>query len=201
MSFLCVILIYEQCLNKEHRPMRLETSMSLPPRDSRRLMGVKQGQIQRPVNYTACALSLPARKPKTYRTSSLSWAAPELENPGLFLEPADVFHDLINIVGRHPLDLRHVAEFPMVRPDAVGRCILEGRVAVMIRFINLMDERRTLIGSHASGAVTARALGAKLLFSLSQFGRSLPCRSLRLLVALAASRCAADQQHNESDAQ
>ena len=35
----------------------------------------------------------------------------------------------------------------MVCPDAVGRSPLEGRIPVMIRFVDLMNERRSVIGS------------------------------------------------------
>lgn len=117
-----------------------------------------------------------------------------LKNPGLFLEPADVFHDLIDVVGRHPFDLRHVAELPVVRSDAVGRGILEGRITVMIGLVNLMDERGALTGSHRAGTMTARTIGGELLFAVSIFRRSRSCRARLRRIALAACRGDADQQ-------
>ena len=61
-----------------------------------------------------------------------------LLNARLALEPPDILHDLIDILGADAVDLRHVAEFPMVRLDAVGRSPLEGRIPVMIRLVDLM---------------------------------------------------------------
>ena len=62
----------------------------------------------------------------------------ELLNASLALEPPNILHNLINVIGRHAVDLRHVAKLPMVRCDAVGRSPLEGLVPVMIRLIDLM---------------------------------------------------------------
>ena len=61
-----------------------------------------------------------------------------LENAGLFLEPAHILHDLIDILRRNAFDLRHVAELPMVGPDAVGRRQLEGLIPVMVWLVDLM---------------------------------------------------------------
>ena len=62
----------------------------------------------------------------------------DLLNARLALEPAHILHDLINIPGGHAFDLRHIAKFPMVRRDAVGRSPLEGRIPVMVRLVDLM---------------------------------------------------------------
>ena len=62
----------------------------------------------------------------------------DLKNTGLFLQPPDILHDLIDILGSDAFDVRHVAKFPMVRLDAVGRRPLEGRIPVMIRLVDLM---------------------------------------------------------------
>ena len=61
-----------------------------------------------------------------------------LLNARLALKPPDILHDLIDILRRDAFDLRHIAKFPMVRLDAVGRSPLEGRIPVMIRFVDLM---------------------------------------------------------------
>lgn len=74
-----------------------------------------------------------------------------LENPGLLLEPADVLHDLLDVIGLHGIDPWHVSELPVMRLDTIGRGPLEGGVAVMIRLIDLVHERRPLCGSDASG--------------------------------------------------
>lgn len=63
----------------------------------------------------------------------------DLLNASLTLKPAHILHDLIDVPGGYALDLRHIAELPMVCLDAVGRSPLEGRIAVMIRLVDLMD--------------------------------------------------------------
>lgn len=120
-----------------------------------------------------------------------------LKNPGLFLEPADVFHDLIDVVGRHPLDLRHVAELPMVRSDAVGRGVLEGRIAMMIGFIDLVDKRGALAGPHSAGAMTTRTIGDELLFAIPIFSWRRSCCSLRRCITLAAGRRDTNEEHKQ----
>ena len=62
----------------------------------------------------------------------------DLLNARLALEPTDILHDLIDILRSDGIDLRHVAKFPMVRLDAVGRSQLEGRIPVMVRLVDLM---------------------------------------------------------------
>ncbi len=62
----------------------------------------------------------------------------DLLNARLALKPSDILHDLIDIFWGDPFDLRHVAEFPMVRLDAVGRRPFEGLISVVIRLIDLM---------------------------------------------------------------
>ena len=62
----------------------------------------------------------------------------DLLNAGLALKPSDILHDLIDIFGGYPFDLRHVAKFPMVRLDAGCRSPLKGGIPVMVRLINLM---------------------------------------------------------------
>ena len=62
----------------------------------------------------------------------------DLLNACLALQPAHILHDLIDIPGGHTFDLRHIAEFPMVRLDAVGCSPLEGRISMMVRLVNLM---------------------------------------------------------------
>ena len=61
-----------------------------------------------------------------------------LLNARLALQPPDILHDLIDTLWGDAVDLRHVAELPMVRPDAVGCCQLEGRIPVMVRLVDLM---------------------------------------------------------------
>ena len=77
-----------------------------------------------------------------------------LKNPGLFLEPADVLDDVLDVIRLDGVDLRHVAELPMVRLDAVGGSAQESGIAMVIGLIDFVHERRTLFGSNPSGAVT-----------------------------------------------
>ena len=61
-----------------------------------------------------------------------------LLNADLALLPPHILHDLINICRSDGVDLRHVAEFPVVRLDAVGGCPFEGLIPVMVWLIDLM---------------------------------------------------------------
>jgi hypothetical protein len=61
-----------------------------------------------------------------------------LLNARLALQPPHILHDLIDILRSDAVDLRHVAEFPMVRLDAVGCRQLEGLIPVMVRLVDLM---------------------------------------------------------------
>jgi hypothetical protein len=56
----------------------------------------------------------------------------------LALQPPDIFYDLVDVVGFHGLNLRHVAELPMVRLDTVGGRPLECLVSVMVRLVDVM---------------------------------------------------------------
>ena len=59
-------------------------------------------------------------------------------NACLALQPPHILYDLIDICRSDGVDLRHVAEFPMVCLDAVGRRPFEGLIPVMVRLIDLM---------------------------------------------------------------
>ena len=61
-----------------------------------------------------------------------------LLNTRLALQPPDILHNLIDNLWGDAFDLRHVAELPMVRPDAVGRSQLKGLIPVMVRLVDLM---------------------------------------------------------------
>ena len=61
-----------------------------------------------------------------------------LLNACLALLPPDILHDLINICRSDGVDLRHVAEFPVVRLDAVGRRPFESLIPVMVWLVNFM---------------------------------------------------------------
>jgi hypothetical protein len=56
----------------------------------------------------------------------------------LALKPPHILHDLIDTLWSNGVDLRHVAEFPVVRFDAVGRSPLEGLIPVMVRLVDFM---------------------------------------------------------------
>ena len=59
-------------------------------------------------------------------------------NARLALQPPDILHDLLDILWGDAVDLRHVAKFPMVRPDAVSCRQLEGLISVVVRLVDLM---------------------------------------------------------------
>ena len=62
----------------------------------------------------------------------------QLLDAGLALLPPHILHDLINICRSDGVDLRHIAEFPVVCLDAVGRRPFEGLIPVMVRLVNFM---------------------------------------------------------------
>ena len=72
------------------------------------------------------------------------------KNPGLFLKPTDILHDVVHIVRFDRIDLRHVAELPMMSLHSIGRRSLKRRVTVMIRLIDLVKKRWTLGGSNSA---------------------------------------------------
>ncbi len=88
-----------------------------------------------------------------------------LENTGLLLQPAHILDDLIHIVGGHPVDLGHVPEFPVVGLHPVGRRSLEGGIAMMVRFINLVDQRGPLTCPDSTDPMAGGTIGLKLGFS------------------------------------
>ena len=61
-----------------------------------------------------------------------------LLNACLALQPPDILHNLVDVVRFHGIDLRHVAELPVVRLDAVGRSPFEGLIPVVVRLIDFM---------------------------------------------------------------
>lgn len=85
-----------------------------------------------------------------------------LEDARLLLKPANVLRDVVYICGSHAFDLRHVAEFPMVGPHPVGRSPLESRIPVVIGFVDLMDQRRTLRSAGPLFSVADGTIGVEL---------------------------------------
>lgn len=95
------------------------------------------------------------------RDENDSWTQ-RSEYAGLLLEPANIFHNLIDVLGSYALDFRHIAKFPMVSANAVCRGQLKGRIAMMARLIDFVDQRRAMISPGSSLAVTHRATGVEL---------------------------------------
>jgi len=94
-----------------------------------------------------------------------------LLNARLALQPPHIFHDLIDIPRSDAFDLRHVAELPMVCPNAVGRSQLEGLIPVMVRLVDLIYERRSVVGSHRLFPMTGRTARVEYGFARLEFGR------------------------------
>jgi len=122
-----------------------------------------------------------------------------LENARLFLQPAHVFDDLIDIVRFDGHDLRHVAELPMMCPDPIGCGPVEGGVAMMIGLVDPVHQRRTLGSSDTPGSMTGRTIGRELLLAPPEIGRNRRSRAFRLRFALATSRCRAEHKRDETD--
>ena len=89
----------------------------------------------------------------------------DLLNACLALQPPHILHDLIDIPRSDAFDLRHVAELPMVRPDAVGRRQLEGLIPVMVWLIDLIYERRSVVGSYRLFPMTGRTVRVECGFA------------------------------------
>ena len=87
----------------------------------------------------------------------------------LALEPPDILHNLIDVISRRAFDLRHVAKFPMVRLDAVGRSPLKRGIAMMVRLIDLMHQRRSMVGPCRLFPMTRCAVGGELRLTNLEF--------------------------------
>jgi hypothetical protein len=94
-----------------------------------------------------------------------------LLDAGLALQPPDILHNLIDIGRSDGVDFRHVAKLPMVRLDAVGRRPLEGLVSVMVRLVDLMHQRRSVVGAHALFPMTDRTVRIECGFARLELGR------------------------------
>ncbi len=105
-----------------------------------------------------------------------------LEDSGLALKPADIRDDLIDVAGGDRIDLGHVAEFPVVGTDTIRSRQLERGIAVVVRLIDLVYERRALLRAHTLLAVARRTIRVEFRFTGLQFGgkRSSSHRRLRL---------------------
>jgi len=95
----------------------------------------------------------------------------ELLDASLALEPPDILHDLIDVLRGDAFDFRHVAKFPMVRLDSVGRSPLEGGIAMMVRLVDLMHQRRSVVGSCRLASVAGSAVGVEFRFTRLELGR------------------------------
>jgi len=94
-----------------------------------------------------------------------------LLNACLALEPPHILHDLIDISRSDGVDLRHVTKLPMVRLDAVGCRPLEGLVSVMVRLVNLVHQRRSVVGSCRLFPMTCRTVCVECGFARLELGR------------------------------
>ena len=122
-----------------------------------------------------------------------------LLDAGLALEPPDILHDLIDIFSRRALDLRHVAKFPMVRFDTVGRSPLKGRISMMVRLIDLMHQWRSLIGPRRLFPMAGGAVGGELRLTCLEFHwyRGPSNRLLRLRGIAGHEKAHDEQPHSD----
>ena len=95
-----------------------------------------------------------------------------LKDAGLTLKPANIPDDLLDVGRSDPVDLRHIAELPMVGFDAEGGGALKRRVPVMIGLIDLVNERRTLLCARCLRTMAGRAMGVELGLAGLQFRRN-----------------------------
>ena len=100
------------------------------------------------------------------------WLLPLLLlNACLALQPPDILHDLIDIPRSDAFGPRHVAELPMVRPHAVGRRQLEGLISVMVRLVDLMHQRRSVVRSRRLFPMTGCTVYVECGFASLELGR------------------------------
>ena len=78
------------------------------------------------------------------------------------MQPANVTGDLLDVRRRNPIDLRHVAELPVMGFDAEFRSAQKGRVAVVVGLINLMHERRALLRAGGPRPMASGAMSVEL---------------------------------------
>ena len=112
-----------------------------------------------------------------------------LEDAGLRLQPAHILDDLIDVFRCDRIDLGHIPEFPVVRLYPIGRGSLESGIAMVIGFVDFVNQRRTLACADTACAMTGRTVGFELGFSWLQFDRyRASCNGLRCRLPLAAGR-------------
>ncbi|MCG3778355.1 MAG: hypothetical protein JW388_1073 [Nitrospira sp.] len=95
-----------------------------------------------------------------------------LVNASLALEPPDISDDLIDFVRSDAIDLGHVAKIPMVRLHSIRHSPLERGIAMMVRLVNLMHQRRSMVGSCRLASVAGHAVGIKFPFASLKLGRN-----------------------------
>lgn len=125
------------------------------------------------------------------------WLLPVLLlNAGLALLPPHIFYDLIDISRSDGVDPRHVAEFPVVRLDPVDCRPLEGFIPMMVRFVDLMHQWRSVIGSRRMLSMAGRTVRVEHGFARLEFSwhrAACDCR-LRGLRGIAGRKEAHPQQ-------
>ena len=94
-----------------------------------------------------------------------------LLNACLALQPPDILHNLIDICRSDGVDFRHIAKLPMVRLDTVGCRPLEGLVSVMVRLVDLMHQRRSVVGAHRLFPMTGCTVRVERGFARLELGR------------------------------
>ena len=107
----------------------------------------------------------------------LCWSGPlelDLLDACLTLQPAYILHDLIDIAWGHALDLWHIAELPVVCLDAVGCSPLESLISVVVRLIDLMDERGAVVRSCCLFSMAGRTICIECRFTSLELGRYRP---------------------------
>ena len=79
----------------------------------------------------------------------------DLKNTGLPLLPTDVSNNLLDVSSAYHVNLRHIAELPMMGSDPDSRSALKRGIAVVIGFIDFMDQRGALLCALTSLAMAA----------------------------------------------
>ncbi|MDV7393005.1 hypothetical protein RZS08_16660, partial [Arthrospira platensis SPKY1] len=114
---------------------------------------------------------------------------------------ADVGGDVGNVIGRQAFDRRHVAELPVMGANALRHRHLKGGIAVMRRFVDLVQQRGGGVGAIEATAVAGRAVRLVQRLAYIWVGHQAGAGLRRRLPALCGdARRGQTQQHGDTPA-
>lgn len=125
----------------------------------------------------------------------------------LTLEVSDIGNDRLDLRVLHVGKRGHIAEVPVVRPDSTIDGHVERDICMVRRFVNDVDQGRTLFRAEAAGSVTGGAVrfecglsGCELGGYLHLLDRGCEFRRSRLGRSVGASDEAGGKDHQRGEA-